>query len=181
MGLVTTHMTQYASTSSLLELTEIDHPGAIHLDSQTNGWPQASGTSHQPALEANTVSQVKPTHSVLIVEDDPDIAMGLQDFLEFDGFKVDCAKTCRDAFLSLEQHTYDAVLLDLGLPDGDGRSILETLHVSKPSLPVIVLSASDKELGTVRPYARLRKPWRREEFRRILHRALETVPSSAAR
>lgn len=181
MRLVTTHMTRYASTRSLLEPTEIDHPGTIHFDSQTNGWLQASETSHHSASEANTVSQVKPTHSVLIVEDDPDIAMGLQDFLEFEGFKVDWARTCREAFLSLEQHTYDTVLLDLGLPDGDGRSILETLHVSKPSLPVIVLSASDRELGMLRPHARLTKPWQREEFRRILHRALDTAPSSAVK
>jgi DNA-binding response OmpR family regulator len=50
--------------------------------------------------------------------------MALQDLLEFEGFHVDCAQTCRETFSSIEQNAYHAVLLDLGLPDGDGCSIL---------------------------------------------------------
>ena len=77
--------------------------------------------------------------------------MGLQDFLEFQGFRVDCAETCRQAFFSLEQYTYDAVLLDLELPDGDGSSVLAKLQISNPTLPVIVLTASNKDLETATP------------------------------
>ena len=78
-------------------------------------------------------------HSALVVEDDPDISLALQDLLEFEGFHVDCAPTCHQALASIAQNTYDVVLLDLGLPDGDGSSILGNLHVSHPSLPVIIL------------------------------------------
>src|SRR5215831_15474422 len=93
-------------------------------------------------LFQNTSARVerRTSHSVLVVEDDPDIAMALQDLLEFEGFHVDCAQTCRQAFSSLDQNVYDAVLLDLGLPDGDGCSILQKLQGPHPLLPVIVLA-----------------------------------------
>ncbi len=115
--------------------------------------------------------------SVLIVEDDCDILTALQDLLEFEGYLVDCAQTCSHAFSLIEQNVYDAVLLDLGLPDGDGCSIFEKLQVSHPSLPVIVLTASNRDLGSLRAYACLTKPWRRGELCEILHRAISTSSS----
>lgn len=147
------------------------------LNAETNR-PQQT-FDQMPALSLNTNSGVEPrtTYSVLVVEDDPDITMALQDLLEFEGFHVECAQTCRQAFASLEQNAYHAVLLDLELPDGDGCSILETLQVSHPSLPVIVLTASNRDLGHLRPYARLSKPWEREELCGILHRAIGTSSS----
>lgn len=117
-------------------------------------------------------------HSVLVVEDDPDIAMGLQDLLEFEGFHVDYAPTCRQAFSSIEQHAYDAVLLDLGLPDGDGLSVLEQLQISHPALPVIVVTASNRDLGSLRAYARLTKPWDRRQLCMLLRQATGQAPSS---
>jgi CheY-like chemotaxis protein len=115
--------------------------------------------------------------SVLIVEDDCDILTALQDLLEFEGYLVDCAQTCNHAFSLIEQNVYDAVLLDLGLPDGDGCLILEKLQVSQPSLPVIVLTASNRNLESLRVYARLTKPWKRGELCGILHRAISTSSS----
>lgn len=131
-------------------------------------------------LGPHTKARVEPktARSVLVVEDDPDIAMALQDLLEFEGFHVDCVSTCRQAFSSIEQKAYNVVLLDLGLPDGDGCSILEKLQATDPSLPVIVLTASNRDLGSLPVYARLTKPWERGELSRILHRAIGRAPSS---
>ena len=117
-------------------------------------------------------------YSVLVVEDDPDIQMALQDLLEFEGFFVDCAQTCHRAFSFIEHHFYDAVLLDLGLPDGDGASILEKLQASEHVPPVIVLTATDRDLGSLRTYARLTKPWHREELCETLYRAIGVTSSS---
>ena len=142
--------------------------------------PQQTLDSDQKlSLVTNAGSKPRTARSVLLVEDDSDIAMGLQDFLEFEGFRVDCAQTCRQAFSSIEQHAYDVVLLDLGLPDGDGCSIMEKLQASHPSLPVIVLTASNRELRPLRAYAYLTKPWDRGELCGILHRAIDTVSSSS--
>ena len=43
------------------------------------------------------MSEATTRKRILVVEDDPDIAMALQDLLEFEGFHVDCAQTCRQA------------------------------------------------------------------------------------
>jgi PAS domain S-box-containing protein len=114
---------------------------------------------------------------VLVIDDDPDILTALQDLLEYEGYHVDCAQTCRDAYRSIEQNSYNAVLLDLGLPDGDGQSLLQKLQKTDPSLPVIVLTAmtsTDRKLGsfTQGAFAHLTKPYHREELRAILHRAI---------
>jgi CheY-like chemotaxis protein len=148
------------------------------LDSDSNRPQRALDSVHE--LSPNTKARVEPgtAHSVLIVEDDPDIAMALRDLVEFEGFHVDCVQTCRQAFSSIDQNAYHAVLLDLGLPDGDGCSILEKLQVSHPSLPVIVLTASNRDLGPLRAYACLTKPWERGQLCGILHRAIDRAPSS---
>lgn len=157
-----------------------DRRGLYEPDSMTNH-PQRALDSAQES-DQHTKARVEPrtTRSVLVVEDDPDIAMALQDQLEFEGLHVDCVQTCRQAFSSIEQNVYHAILLDLGLPDGDGCSILEKLQVSHPSLPVIVLTASNRDLGPLRAYARLTKPWERGELCGILRRAVGTASTSTA-
>ncbi len=154
---------------------------SFSLDSETNRQQRASALAQEPVQNMNAMGEPRAAHSVLVVEDDPDITMALQDLLEFEGFHVDCVQTCRQAFSFMEQNVYHAVLLDLGLPDGDGCSILEKLHVSHPSLPVIVLTASNRDLGSLRTYARLTKPWKRGELCGILHRAVGTASSSMVR
>lgn len=150
-------------------------------DAETNRQQRASASAQEPGPNTNAMVEPRAAHSVLVVEDDPDITMALQDLLEFEGFHVDCVQTCRQAFSCIEQNVYHAVLLDLGLPDGDGCSILEKLHVSHPSLPVIVLTASNRDLGSLRTYARLTKPWKRGELCGILHRAIgTTMPSTVS-
>jgi CheY-like chemotaxis protein len=142
------------------------------LDPETSSPQPTLDSDHKLSANTNVRGEARTACSILVVEDDPDIAMALQDLLEFEGFRVDCAQTCRQAFSSIEQHAYHAVLLDLGLPDGDGCSILEKLQVSNPSLPVIVLTASNRSLGSLRAYARLTKPWEREKLCSILRHAI---------
>ncbi len=148
--------------------------------SSLSGFSFRSHPSLEPPSSPNVNVTVnsRTMRSVLVVEDDPDIAMALQDLLEFEGFHVDWVQTCRQAFASIDQHVYHAILLDLGLPDGDGRSIVAKLHVTHPSLPVIVLTASNRDLGSLHTYAHLTKPWERNELCGILHRAIGTVSPS---
>jgi DNA-binding response OmpR family regulator len=79
---------------------------------------------------------------ILIVDDDPDIQTALHDLLESEGYAVTDATTCREALLHTQTMPFDAVLLDFGLPDGDGLSVLKHLKNSIPSLPVIMLTAA---------------------------------------
>jgi CheY-like chemotaxis protein len=79
--------------------------------------------------------------AVLIVDDDPDILTALDDLIEHDGFRVTDVSICRDALAQVKAVEFAAVLLDIGLPDGDGLAVLQTIQAITLSLPVIVLTA----------------------------------------
>ncbi len=81
---------------------------------------------------------------VLLVEDDVFIADSLIDSLEEEAYAVDWAKDGREAILTLKVESYDVILLDLGLPEIDGMSVLETLRSAKIDTPVLVLTARDQ-------------------------------------
>ena len=148
-----------------------------YVDSESNHPQVSSPPSYGLAQATNVQREQRAEYSVLVVEDDPDISMSLQDLLEFEGFHVTSVPTCDQAFSSIEQHIYDAVLLDLGLPDGDGLSVLEKVQTSHPSPAVIILTASNRDLGPVPAYARLTKPWDRKELCTLLRRATGQTPS----
>ncbi|MCC2643776.1 MAG: protein of unknown function, S-box protein, partial [Nitrospira sp.] len=116
-------------------------------------------------------------YNILVVDDDPDIVLALQDFLDHDGYQVGVAGTCAEALSQASLHLYNAVLLDLGLPDGDGSSVLRTLQERQPQLPVIILTAytsADRTVGSLTQgaFAYLTKPYNRDELRAVLQRAV---------
>ena len=82
---------------------------------------------------------------VLIVEDEPTIATQLNDALCAAGYAVDQAANGVDAHFqgSDENQPYDAVVLDLGLPQMDGLTILKKWRAAGRSMPVLILTARD--------------------------------------
>lgn len=78
---------------------------------------------------------------VLIVEDETEFANALRVALERERFVVDQADRISMAQEAAMSGSYDLVLLDRTLPDGDGLSLLPVLRETHPGLPVIVLSA----------------------------------------
>lgn len=92
-------------------------------------------------------SRQRPLHNarmrILVVEDNAGIAAGLQANLQQRRYAVDVCSTVADAWHALEMERFDAVLLDLGLPDGDGISLLARLRREWRRLPVLILSARD--------------------------------------
>jgi len=81
---------------------------------------------------------------VLLVEDDPMIAKGLQTALRQDGYAVDGVSDGRRAAEALRTETFDIVLLDLGLPGRDGLAVLRELRGRGDSTPVIIVTARDE-------------------------------------
>jgi two-component system OmpR family response regulator len=81
--------------------------------------------------------------SVLLIEDDLPLADGLARALRGEGYRVDTAGNVRDACQALDGEVYDAVVLDLGLPDLDGSEVVKHLAARKLDAPVLVLSARD--------------------------------------
>jgi len=81
---------------------------------------------------------------VLVIEDEAPMRRFLRTALDANGFKVIEASTVREADALLGGPPPSVILLDLGLPDGDGLELLERLRAWS-STPVIVLSARDRE------------------------------------
>ncbi|WP_291733753.1 response regulator transcription factor [Leisingera sp. F5] len=77
----------------------------------------------------------------LLVEDNADLANAICSRMTQDGHVVDHADKILDAFAYSETGDYDLILLDIMLPDGDGRSFLKRHRAGKKDTPVIVLTA----------------------------------------
>ena len=122
---------------------------------------------------------------VLIVEDDPELANGLVRSLEHAGFAVDTRSEPIDADHEVREGTFDAVVLDLGLPGADGLDLLRAWRADGLSLPVLVLTARDawhERVDGLRAGADdyLGKPFHIEELvarlRAIVHRGSGRAP-----
>jgi DNA-binding response OmpR family regulator len=83
------------------------------------------------------------TVRLLIVEDEVRIAEILRQALGKAGFAVDAVGSCADARAALMVSTYDAAILDLALPDGDGLALLGGLRSKGNQTPCLVLTARD--------------------------------------
>jgi len=80
---------------------------------------------------------------VLLVEDDRMVGLAVQQALKDAAYVVDWVTDGETAMEAAGSETYEAILLDLGLPRLDGRDILRRLRASKHKVPVIVVTARD--------------------------------------
>jgi DNA-binding response OmpR family regulator len=88
--------------------------------------------------------------TILIIEDEPQIVLGLKDALEFEGFCVASASRGRDGVALAKHDKPDAVLLDLMLPDLNGYQVCEELRRNDPFVPIIMLTARSQEVDKIR-------------------------------
>ena len=82
--------------------------------------------------------------NVLVIEDDREIRAMIQSSLPVEGFEVQTAVSLSEARALLAHKTPDIVVLDLGLPDGDGAQLVRELR-KQHATPVIVVSARHQE------------------------------------
>jgi CheY-like chemotaxis protein len=87
---------------------------------------------------------------VLLVEDEPLIQMLAAEYLEEAGFKVDTAGSATEAMnkLALVPGGFDAVVLDVGLPDRSGETLLHEIRAIHPSLPVVLATGQGADLNS---------------------------------
>jgi DNA-binding response OmpR family regulator len=88
--------------------------------------------------------------TILIIEDEPHIVLGLRDALEFEGFRVVSAGNGKDGVTLAKHEKPDAVLLDLMLPDVNGYKVCEDLRRWSPFVPIIMLTARSQEVDKIR-------------------------------
>ena len=89
---------------------------------------------------------------ILVVEDNADLAQGLQRNLEREGHRVSTAATAADAIAFALRDQPDLIVLDLGLPDRDGYHVLEQLRARGQQCPVLILSARGLEADKVKGF-----------------------------
>ena len=80
---------------------------------------------------------------LLIVEDEPTLARQLRETLEGAGYAVDVANDGEEGHFLGSSESYDAIVLDLGLPEMDGLTVLDKWRKADIGIPVLVLTARD--------------------------------------
>jgi DNA-binding response OmpR family regulator len=80
---------------------------------------------------------------LLIVEDNQILAQDMQDFLQENGFIVEKAPLFNEALEKINVYQYDLILLDLGLPDGNGIDLIPEIKKQDSSTGIIILTARD--------------------------------------
>ena len=86
----------------------------------------------------------KLTHSILIIEDDLQISQFLQSSLKTSGYHTFCAATIAGGKQLFNEHKPVLIILDLNLPDGDGRDFITHVR-ARSDIPILVLSARQAE------------------------------------
>ncbi len=128
---------------------------------------------------AHAATAAGPKRKILIVEDDPDTRLGLVVRLAKEGYATLWAPDAPAALMLAQKERPDLVLLDLGLPGGDGLLLLERLkRTGLAPMPVIVLSARDPGINGPRAIERgaeayLHKPAQVPELLGAIRKALE--------
>ena len=106
----------------------------------TNAW-QPAGTS-----------DVAVDRSILIIEDNETLALGLRTSLEVEGYKVECITDGSDGLSWLSQNNPDLIVLDLMLPGLNGFEVLRRYRARGGAAAVLILSARDQEVDKVQGF-----------------------------
>jgi DNA-binding response OmpR family regulator len=86
---------------------------------------------------------------ILIVEDEPNMRIGLKDNLEFEGYEVEFAYDGEEGLKKIIENKYDLVLLDVMLPKMSGFDVCKKIRQQKNLTPIILLTAKGEEVDKV--------------------------------
>jgi DNA-binding response OmpR family regulator len=129
-------------------------------------------------------SQTLAGNRILLIEDEPGIAISIRNGLEEFGYVVDHCDTLQDAAFLLETRSYDGLVLDRVLPDGDGLSLLaEARQQMPPTLVLTALGSVDQRIHGLQRGADdyLAKPFDRLEMIERVRALLRRPRSKSAR
>lgn len=125
----------------------------------------------------NYVSPKIPPH-ILIMEDEPNLAKGLEMVLHEEGYDVDLAMTGQNALYKSSLMPFDLLVADLRLPDMDGMDVIRDIRQRIPDMEAIIITgypavstaAVSAKIGV---FEYLRKPFTEDEFKEAVGRALK--------
>src|SRR6516164_10078910 len=103
--------------------------------------------AHRPKL-TRFLPEPMPNPTAIVIEDEPQIRRFVRGALEAEGWQVHEAGTLREGLAAAGTRQPDLLVLDLGLPDGDGVSLIRDVR-GWSSVPIIVLSARSDEADKI--------------------------------
>jgi ActR/RegA family two-component response regulator len=117
---------------------------------------------------------------VLVVDDEAVVANSLQKIFSRKGYSVDEAFSCREALAKVAESSYDMVLLDVRMPDGNGLALLPRMKALRPSMPVVIVTgfaSIDTAVEAVQKGASdyMPKPFTSEEVYALTRRVMKTA------
>jgi len=152
-------------------VTEVDQGTTFEIS-----FGRRPGIADSPA-EAVTASHFDGTGlRILLVEDDAAVRAALGHTLERKHFSVTTATDATQALRIVEQQSFDLVLTDAVMPGMSGAALVEHLHLTHPTLRVVLMSGYARELvepGSAPAGPLLRKPFTTAELMRVLETAFE--------
>jgi len=109
---------------------------------------QQSSTSVRKA-DTKDRPDARPTHEVLVVEDDPQLRFLLADNLEFEGYRVKTVKTAEEALEEIATQVPSLMILDVMLPRKSGLELCRDVRARGLAVPIIMLTARSGEADRV--------------------------------
>ena len=116
---------------------------------------------------------------LLVIDDEKLICWSLQKDFSQEGYEVVTAQSAREGIRFFTEEPFDAAVLDIRLPDGDGKEILQIMRKKDPLLSVIMLTANDEIRTAVQcmqlgAFTYLHKPFDFEELKLNIEKAVES-------
>jgi signal transduction histidine kinase/CheY-like chemotaxis protein len=161
------------------------HSAALHVESAVGVgttfrcWLPLATDPAASIADAPLPSKFQGAGTILLVDDDDAVRATSKLMLERIGFEVLAAASGRQALTLFAQHrdTIRAVVLDLSMPDMDGREVFRSLLSEEPSVRVLLMSGFDRRValqgfGRTRPAGFTQKPLRVAALRRALEKLL---------
>jgi DNA-binding response OmpR family regulator len=131
---------------------------------------------------------VTDRHTVLVVDDEPDVVLLCRLNLEFEGYRVLEAASGEAALATLAEELPDVVLLDVALPELDGWQVLEAIKADPRTrgVPVVMLTGRTHEHDLVRGWSAgaaeyVTKPFSPRALTRVVRDVLDTPPAEERR
>jgi len=136
------------------------------------------GAISRADADGNGTGRLRATARILAVDDELHVRSMIGATLERQGFDVQLASSGREALDFLERNTYDLVLTDIVMQDGNGIALLDRIHGQQPQLPVVMVTAIHDisvAIDSMRrgAYDYLLKPFERENLVSTVKRALD--------
>jgi DNA-binding response OmpR family regulator len=89
---------------------------------------------------------------ILIIEDEKEMARGLKDILEFEGYEVTTVELGKEGLHAVSRKEPDCIILDLMLPDINGYEVCEQIRQKKCNAPILMLTAKAQEYDKIRGF-----------------------------